>query len=91
MVTLTGWTWKHVATEVTLPQVQTLMVHWRSQPPLVVLAGRLCRYMGVDVSLPAQVVAADPQDAMKAAMAAGFPVANGRPDDPMLDFLDLPS
>jgi len=84
-----GWTWKHVAEEVTLPQVQVLMQHWRLQPPMVVLAGRLCRYFGIEVSQPVQRAAATPQDALKEALAAGLPVAEGRPDDPMLDFLDL--
>jgi hypothetical protein len=29
------------------------------------------------------------EDAMRAALAAGLPVMEGRPDDPMLDLLDL--
>ena len=86
---MTGWTWKHVAGEVTLPQVHALMTHWRLQPPLVVLAGRLCRHFGVDVSLAPAPVAATPQDALKQAQQAGLPIAEGRPDDPLLDFLDL--
>lgn len=31
-----------------------------------------------------------PEDALKEAIAAGMPVIEGRPDDPMLAFLDLP-
>jgi len=30
-----------------------------------------------------------PQDALREAAAAGLPVSEGRPDDPLLDFLDL--
>jgi hypothetical protein len=30
-----------------------------------------------------------PQDALREASGAGFPVMDGRPDDPLLDFLDL--
>lgn len=85
---MTGWTWSHVSEQVTLPQVNALMSHWRVQPPMVVLASRLCRYFGIEVSQPQRRVAATPQDAMKEAIAAGLPVFEGRPDDPMLDFLD---
>lgn len=85
---MTGWTWEHVADTVTLPQVQALSAYWRHQPPMVVLAGRLCRYFGIDVSTPKPRVAANPQDAMREAFAAGLPVVEGRPDDPDLAFLD---
>lgn len=85
---MTGWTWSHVSNEVTLPQVHALMTHWRVQPPMVVLASRLCRYFGIDVSQPQRRVAATPQDALKEALAAGLPIVEGRPDDPMLAFLD---
>jgi len=36
-----------------------------------------------------QTPALTPQDALREAIAAGMPVMEGRPDDPMLDFLDL--
>lgn len=32
-----------------------------------------------------------PEEAMREAMAAGFAVMEGLPDDPMLKFLDLPT
>lgn len=86
---MTGWTWEHVANTVTLPQVQVLSAYWRQQPPMVVLAGRLCRYFGIEVSLPQQRAARSAEEAIREAVAAGLPVSEGRPDDPMLDFLDL--
>jgi len=30
-----------------------------------------------------------PSDALRQAVAAGLPIVEGRPDDPMLDLLDL--
>lgn len=36
-----------------------------------------------------QTPARTPQEALREAAAAGLPVMEGRPDDPMLDFLDL--
>lgn len=87
-MTLTGWTWAHVSDNVTLPQVHTLQTYWRSQPPMVVLASRLCRYFGVEVAAKPKPVAKNAHDAMREAMAAGLPIAPGRPDDPDLAFLD---
>jgi hypothetical protein len=85
---MTGWTWSHVSSEVTLPQVQALSAYWVHQPPLVLLVGRLCRYVGVDVSQPKRTVARTSQEAITEAMSAGLPIAHGRPDDPDLAFLD---
>lgn len=86
---MTGWTWAHVANEVTLPQVNCLSEYWQRQPPMVILASRLCRYLGIEVGAKPKVVAKSSEDAMREAMTAGLPVANGRPDDPDLAFLDL--
>lgn len=36
-----------------------------------------------------QTSARTPQEALREAAAAGMPVQEGRPDDPLLDFLDL--
>lgn len=38
---------------------------------------------------PASARAGKPVDAMREAMAAGLPVMEGRPDDPMLDLIGL--
>lgn len=85
---MTGWTWEHVSDKVTLPQVHALSAYWRQQPPMVVLASRLCRYFGIDVSLPQTRIATSPHESMREALAAGLPVFDGRPDDPDLAFLD---
>jgi len=55
---------------------------------MVVLASRLCRYFGVEVAAKPKPVAKNAHDAMREAMAAGLPIAPGRPDDPDLAFLD---
>ena len=36
-----------------------------------------------------QTSARTPQDALREAAGAGVPVMEGRPDDPLLDFLEL--
>lgn len=87
---MTGWTWVYVHDEVTLPQVHVLSTYWRQQPPMPILARRLCQYFGIQIAMPTPKVAASPDDAMQEAMSAGLPVTYGRPDDPMLDLLDLP-
>lgn len=87
---MTGWTWAHVEDHVTLPQVRALSVYWRQQPPMVVLASRLCRYFGIEVSAkPEPKRASTAQEALEQARAAGLPITEGRPDDPMLDLLEL--
>lgn len=86
---MTGWTWAHVEDHVTLPQVHALNTHWQYQPPMVVLAARLCRFFGIEVGKPVQAAAKTPEDALKEALAAGLPIAHGRPDDPDLAFLGL--
>lgn len=86
---MTGWTWAYVHDSVTLPQVKALATYWRRQPPMVVLAGRLCRYFGIEVDAKEPVKAISAEDAMREALAAGLPVSHGRPDDPDLAFLDL--
>jgi hypothetical protein len=50
---------------------------------------RIALFLGIPDSKPVQTSARTPQDALREAIAAGVPVMDGRPDDPMLDFLDL--
>lgn len=85
---MTGWTWTHVAAEVTLPQVRCLSNYWKRQPPMVILASRLCRSLGIEVGAAPKVVAKTPEDALHEAMSFGMPVNQGKPDDPDLAFLD---
>lgn len=51
---------------------------------------RISLALGIPSTEPkVQTYARTPQDAIREAMAAGLCVQEGRPDDPMLDFLDL--
>lgn len=51
---------------------------------------RISLYLGLpDTKKQPSAPARTPQDALQQAMAAGLPVMEGRPDDPMLDLLDL--
>ena len=38
---------------------------------------------------PVQTSARTPEEALKEAVTAGIPIMEGRPDDPLLAFLDL--
>jgi hypothetical protein len=86
---MTGWTLPHVRNEVTLPDVVMLSAYWRMQPPMVVLMSRVCRSLGVEVSAKPVKVARTAAEAVQEAHQFGLPIAEGRPDDPMLAFLDL--
>lgn len=72
----------------TLPQAYALTALWRSVPPAAMQLKRIALALGIPepkVHTPAKT----PGEAMREAMAAGLPVMEGRPDDPMLDLLDL--
>lgn len=57
-------------------------------PPANVQLKRIALYLGLPDTKPVQT-SARPVDALQQAIAAGLPVMEGRPDDPLLDFLDL--
>lgn len=72
----------------TLPQALVLTTHWRTVPPASMQLKRIALALGIPepkVHTPAKT----PVEAMREAMAAGLPVIEGRPDDPMLDLLGL--
>lgn len=73
----------------TLPQVDVLAVFWISTPPPAVQLKRIAQALGLSDPVRATPRAVKPQDAMQEALAAGIPVMEGRPDDPMLDLLGL--
>lgn len=52
---------------------------------------RIALALGLPDTQPANTSArsGEPVDAMREAMAAGLPVMEGRPDDPMLDLIGL--
>lgn len=58
-------------------------------PAPAVQLKRIAQFLGLPDPKPRVQTSARPQDALQEAMAAGLPVMEGRPDDPMLDFLDL--
>jgi hypothetical protein len=49
---------------------------------------RIAQFLGIPEPT-VQTSARTPKDALREASAAGLPVMEGRPDDPMLEFLDL--
>lgn len=50
---------------------------------------RIALGLGLPDTRPVQASAAAPQDVLREAAAAGLPVMEGRPDDPLLDFLEI--
>jgi hypothetical protein len=75
---------------VTLPQVSALAAFWRHTPPAALQLRRIALFLGLQPLESATPGAAlSPEQAMEAAQSAGLAVAHGRPDDPLLEFLDL--
>lgn len=73
-----------------MPQADALGRHWESLPPPDVQLKRISLFLGLPDTAPkAEPKPGKPTDALREAMAAGLPVMEGRPDDPLLDFLDL--
>lgn len=58
-------------------------------PPPAVQLKRIALALGIPDPKPVQTSKQSLDDALQAAGAAGIPIMQGRPDDPMLDFLDL--
>lgn len=73
----------------TLPQVDALVAHWRQVPPASQQLRRIALALGIAEPKPVQASARTPQEALREAAAGGLPVFEGRPDDPMLAFLEL--
>lgn len=88
LIGATGWTWDTID-RLTLPRVQVLFAHWLRHPPMAWQLDRLTAYLGLPPPAPPPMPAATAQDALRQAAAAGLPIAEGRPNDPMLDLLDL--
>ncbi len=57
-------------------------------PPPDIQLKRISLFLGLPDTTPKRTTET-PEDALREAMAAGLPVTEGRPDDPLLDFLDL--
>lgn len=75
----------------TLPQLDALSRFWGVVPPPNIQLKRIALALGLPDSKPAPTStrAEKPADALKEAMAAGIPIMEGRPDDPMLDLIGL--
>lgn len=72
----------------TLPQVSALARFWKIVPPAALQLKRIALALGIPEPT-VQTSTRTPQDALREAAHAGLPVQEGRPDDPLLDFLDL--
>lgn len=57
-------------------------------PPADAQLRRIALFLGLPDTAPKQAVTSA-EDAIREAMAAGLAVSQGRPDDPLLDFLGL--
>lgn len=73
-----------------MPQADALGRHWESLPPPDLQLKRISLFLGLPDTAPTGAPKpAAPADALREAALAGLPVMEGRPDDPLLDFLDL--
>ena len=90
LITCTGWTWDYIDQHVTLPMVRALNASWSLLPPPALALRRIGQALGVKAPAGPPQRAATAAEAMRDAQAGGLPVMLGRPDDPMLAFLDLP-
>lgn len=90
MITATGWTWNYVDQHVTLPQVEAMSRFWETIPPAALQLKRISLALGIAPEKTVKTSAPKTADeALHQALAAGLPVMEGRPDDPMLNLLDL--
>lgn len=67
------------------------MGYWQHTPPVAHQLKRIAMVLGLPAS-PRPTTSsqsANSDDALREALAAGLPLFEGRPDDPLLDFLDL--
>ena len=70
--------------------VQALNSTWAVLPPPALALRRIGLALGVKAPDVRPQRATSSADAIRQAQTAGLPVVQGRPDDPMLAFLDLP-
>jgi len=73
---------------VTLPQVNALAALWAQVPPAPLQLKRIALALGIPEPT-VQTPARSPQEALREAAQAGVPIVEGRPDDPLLAFLEL--
>lgn len=89
-MTCTGWTWEYIDSKVTIPQVEALSRCWVSIPPPAIQLRRIAQFLGIKDAAPDDKTKSKSEtDLLREFSAAGIPVIEGRPDDPMLDLLGL--
>lgn len=67
---------------------------WHTLPPPFIQLKRIALALGIPEPKPMHTSAnpgrpSSAEEALREAIAAGLPVMDGRPDDPMLAFLDI--
>ena len=70
----------------TFPRWRALMARWRLMPPPALQLARIASAIGI--APPRDQAPQTARELVSAAPALGLPVVEGRPDDPMLAFLD---
>lgn len=98
-MTSTGWTWDHAYNHCDIPTYLALCRFWKASPPAHQQLRRIAMYLGVKPEQAASAVQTSAQQASPettsfqevamAASQAGLPAFPGRPNDPMLDLLEL--
>lgn len=67
-----------------------LNASWAVLPPPAIALRRIGLVLGIKPADAAPPARTTPDAALREAQTAGLPVMQGRPDDPLLNFLDLP-
>lgn len=63
------------------------MASWRAVPPVAIQLARIASAIGIKAA-PDAPQKQSPQEFIQQVQSMGIPVMQGRPDDPMLAFLD---
>ena len=73
----------------TFPRLKALNEAWRTVPPVAVALRRISHWLGLPAPDAARSAPRTAEEAVKEVAAAGLPVMQGRPDDPMLALCGL--
>jgi hypothetical protein len=80
-------TWDQVLDELDLPRLQAINTYWAAHPPTHIL---IATYLGIKPKTDNKTKAPVNDDNVHELVNALGGMATGRPNDPMLDLLDLP-
>lgn len=90
MIVNTGWTWQYIDTQVTLQIVTALNAFWDHTPPPCIQLKRIASALGIEQkTAPTPIKKQDEPQDLSELLGAGLGITQGRPNDPMLDFLDV--